>query len=164
MRYSFLETPQSDSERFRYFVQRQLGSSEIVAESARILKQTPEVAAKRNFRLGIFRVKNIFEILPLLRVHPTRRLLQLVLQTQSELQAKEYDDDLDGICKSKSLDVLKTIQALIEMSFRKYPGELDSPLIQEAFREADTVREDVFLGDASFHLSGKFIDVERVTA
>lgn len=164
VRYTFLETPRSDCERFTYFVQRQLALSEIVAESARMLNQSPEVAAKKSFRLGIFRVKNIFDVLPLLRIHPTKRLLQLTLQAQAELQDILQTNDLEEIDKKKSLDVLKTIQTLIEMSFVQYPGQLDSPLIQEAFREADTVREDVFLSDASFHFSGKFIDVEKVTA
>jgi len=164
VRYTFLRMPRSDSDRFTYFVRRQLALSEIAGESARVLNQSPEVAAKKNFRLGIFRVKNIFDVLPLLRIHPTKRLLQLTLQAQAELQDILQTNGLDEIDKKKSLDVLKTIQTLIEMSFVQYPGQLDSPLIQEAFREADTVREDVFLSDASFHFSGKFIDVEKVTA
>ena len=48
-----------------------------------------------------------------------------------------------------------------------YPGKMDTDLIQEAFREADTVRAGIFLGNAAVHRNSTwtyyFPDVEKIS-
>ena len=92
-RYEFITLPQSDEEKFDYFVQKELAKSDIVAEAAIITGQEPDVAARRNFRHGIFRVQSIYRVLPALRYHPVRRLSNLAQDTINEFRDGKWDEE-----------------------------------------------------------------------
>ena len=166
-RYEFITLPQSDEEKFDYFVQKELAKSDIVAEAAIITGQEPDVAARRNFRHGIFRVQSIYRVLPALRYHPARRLSNLAQDTINEFRDGKWDEEFSEEEIKHSIEALITIRALISMSLREYPGKMDTDLIQEAFREADTVRAGIFLGNAAVHRNSTwtyyFPDVEKIS-
>ena len=166
-RYRFTPLPKSADEQFAVLIQKELKKSDLAAKAARQLKQKPEVAARLNFRCGLFRAQGIYKILPTLHMHPAKRLSALAQQVLNEFRDGEWDDHFTKEEIQRRTDVLLTIRSLLVMSFQDYPN-MDTDLIQEAFREADTVREGVFLGKASVHRVGVdvyyFPDVEQYSA
>ena len=150
-KYSFMKLPKRTKERFRILAKKELDIADVAAQAAVELNQTPEIAAKRSYRLGILRMQGLYEILPTLTVHPAERLSYLAQNVIDELNEGVWDHELSKHEIRKSKDALMTIRSLLMLSFREYPEDTTTDLIQEAFRMADTVEEDVFLGTACVH-------------
>ena len=147
-RYSFIELPEKLQDKFYVLAKVELDKGDIAAQAAVELQQSPEVAAKRSYRLGVLNMRGLYEVLPTLGAHPVERLSYLAQETIDHLREGVWDEDMTKEDIKRSIDVLLTIRSLIVMSFHEYPGNMDTELIQEAFRTADTVEEDIFLGKA----------------
>lgn len=165
--YQAMHLPRSAQGKFRHLTKQFRELDEILGRVAVELNQTPYEAAKRSYRNALRKMEGLYEVLPFLSIHPIERLSLLAQQTLNEFREGEWDDFYTKEQIELSSNILRTIRALLLMT---PPGCTDMSLnvVQEAFREADTVKAGAFLGKASMHHCTQdrfnyFPDVEKVS-
>jgi len=153
--YVFRKLPESDQERISLFFQkaRDEQTQKNVAFASTISAESEEHSRIKAYRHGLRAAQYIYRAIPLLRMHPVRRMLHLVREERDTMHLAKGDLTKDEI--RDSLDKLELIEALITQSLRDYPEELNTPLIQNAFHEAHKLVDGVYLGQASLVTMGQ---------